>query len=99
MHMDISMISFVLGGTDFDSPQIPFITIPAGMASASFNISISVDNVLEGNETFLIIIEQTSLQTVIISDNSTLVVIIDDDRKCFESLMQWFTLYVYSHHD
>ena len=89
--LDILMTSFVLGGTDFDPPQLYFITIPAGMANASFFISVSVDNVFEGNETFLITIVHTSLQTVTTSDNSTLVVIIDDDRKYFESLIHWFT--------
>jgi len=57
------------------------ITIPAGMINASFNISISPDNILEGNELFSLTIDQTSLLTVVISDNSTLVMIIDDDRK------------------
>ena len=61
------------------------------MNNASFNISVSFDNVLEGNETFLITIEQTSIQTVIISENSTLIVIIDDDRKYFESPVHCFT--------
>ena len=89
--LDNLMTSFVLGGTDFDPPQLYFITILAGMANASFFISVSVDNVFEGNETFLITIEQTSLQTVTTSDNSTLVIIIDDDRKYFESLIHWFT--------
>ena len=51
------------------------------MTNATFNISSFVDNILEGNEAFLLTIDQTSLQTVIISDNSTLVMIIDDDRK------------------
>ena len=35
---------------------------------------------------FLITIEKTSPETVIISDNSTLVVIIDDDCKYFETI-------------
>ena len=56
------------------------------MTNATFNVSISVDNILEGNEAFSLTIDQTSLQTVIISDNSTLVMIIDDDRKYFKSL-------------
>ena len=74
---------YCLDVTDFNSTGDLSITIPAGMANTSFNISVSADNVLEGNEIFLITIEQTSLQTVIISDNSTVVVIIDDDRKYF----------------
>ena len=56
------------------------------MTNATFNISLFVDNILEGTETFLLTIDQTSLQTVIISDNSTLVMIIDDDRKYSLSL-------------
>lgn len=56
------------------------------MTNATFNISLFVDNILEGNEAFLLTIDQTSLQTVIISDNSTIVMIIDDDRKYSLSL-------------
>ena len=69
------------------------------MNNTSFNISVSVDNVLEGNETFLITIEQTSIQTVIISENSTLVVIIDDDRKYFESPIHFYSNCMYSYYD
>ena len=74
-----------LGGVDYNPEQYS-ITIPAGMTNATFNISLFVDNILEGNEAFLLTIDQTSLQTVIISDNSTLVMIIDDDRKYSLSL-------------
>ena len=72
--------NFILGGVDYDS-GVYNIMIPAGVTNVSFNISISPDKVLEGNEVFSLIIIQTSLQTVIITNNSTLVTIIDDDRK------------------
>lgn len=79
------------GGVDYDPGQY-FITIPAGMANASFNISISPDNLLEGNEAFLLIIDKTSVTTVLILDNSSLVVIIDDDRKNPKLLHHWFII-------
>ena len=53
------------------------------MTNVTFNISINPDNILEGNEMFLLTIGQISLQTVLISDDSALVVIIDDDGKYF----------------
>ena len=56
------------------------------MTNSTLNVSLFVDNILEGNEAFLLTIDQTSLQTVIISDNSTIVMIIDDDRKYSLSL-------------
>ena len=73
-----------LGGVDYTSG--PFnITISAGMANATLNISILDDNVLEGNEVFLVTIDQISLSSVVISNGSTLAVIIDDDRKCLNN--------------
>jgi len=70
---------------DYNSGQYN-ITIPAGMTNASFNISISPDNILEGNELFSLIIDQTSLPTVVVSDNFTLVMIKDDDCKSYKRL-------------
>ena len=69
-----------LGGVDYASG--PFnITIPAGKTNATLNISIFNDNVLEGDEVFLLTIDQTSLPSVVTSNNSTSVIIIDDDCK------------------
>ena len=53
------------------------------MTNISFNISINPDNILEGDEVFLLAIDQISLQTVIISDDSAIVVITDDDCEYF----------------
>ena len=60
--------------------------IPAGSTNVSFNITISLDNIFEGDEAFLITIDQASLQTVIISNVSAMVIITDDDCKHFELL-------------
>ena len=79
-----TVILFIISLDNVDYNSGPYnITIPAGMTNASFNISISVDNVLEGNEVFSLTIDQISPVNVIVSDNSTLVMIIDDDRKIF----------------
>ena len=68
---------------DYNSGQYN-ITIPVGMTNASFIISISVDNVLEGNELFSLTIDQISpVNNVIASNNSALVTIIDDDCKLY----------------
>ena len=73
--------SLHVGGVDY-SPAGPYsVTIPAGMTNVSFSISINPDNILEGDEVFLLTIDQISIPTVIVSDDSALVVIIDDDSK------------------
>ena len=58
------------------------------MTNVSFNILLFPDNVLEGNEVFSLIINQTSFQTVVIPNNSTLFIIIDDDCKYFKALVE-----------
>ena len=60
--------------------------IPAGSTNSSFNITISPDNIFEGDEAFLLTIDQASLQTVMISNISAMVIITDDDCKHFELL-------------
>ena len=74
-------------GVDY-SPGPYFATIPAGMTNVSFSISINPDNILEGDEVFLLTIEQISIPTVNVSDDSALVVIIDDDSKSFWTVRQ-----------
>ena len=72
-------------GVDY-IPGPYFATIPAGMINVSFSISIDPDSILEGDEVFLLTIEQISIPTVNLSDDSALVVIIDDDSKFFRLL-------------
>jgi len=60
--------------------------IPAELTDVSFSITISPDNIFEGDEAFLLTIDQVSLQTVIISNISAMVVITDDDCKHSELL-------------
>ena len=72
-------------GDDYD-PGPYFIVIPAGSTDVSFIITISPDNIFEGDEAFLLTIDQVSLQTVMISNISAMIVITDDDCKHFELL-------------
>ena len=84
--MHCSLISSpYAGGVDYD-PGLYFIMIPAGLTNVSFNITISPDDIFEGDEVFLLTIDQVSLQTVIISNISAMVVITDDDCKHYELL-------------
>ena len=54
--------------------------IPAKMTSASFNISITNDAILEQNETFALTIDPSSNFTIVDPDEAT-VIIVDDDSK------------------
>ena len=55
------------------------------MTSASLNVSLINDNVLENNENFFLSINQGSLPTYISAGiiNQVIVNIVDDDCKCF----------------
>ena len=69
-------------GDDFESG--PFnITIPAGESQVSFNISIIDDDVFEGNESFSVTIDPSSLPSRIILFSTCLlnVTIVDDDGE------------------
>ena len=73
--------------------------IPARSTNVSFSITISSDNIFEGDEAFLITIDQVSLQTVIISNISAVVIITDDDCKHFELLTAiMYLISIYSNH-
>ena len=65
------------------------IKIPTGSANVTLNISIIDDLVLEGNEEFYLIIDQSSsFSGVIIGNpNKVVVKIIDDDCKCITCIM------------
>jgi len=84
MHCSLILL-FYTGGVDYD-PGFYFIMIPAGLTDVSFNITISPDNIFEGDEAFLLTIDQVSLQTVMISNISAMIVIIDDDCEHSELL-------------
>ena len=71
------------------------MTIPAGMTSATFDVPINDDNIYEGNENFMLTIDDTSLPTGVTRGNpgSATVTIVDDDRKQFyESIFISLTL-------
>ena len=58
------------------------VTFPAGQTTATFNISITGDNVLEGDENFTLTINETSLPTNVTRGiGEATVNIVDDDRK------------------
>ena len=84
MHCSLILI-FYSGGVDYD-PGFNFIMIPAGLTDVSFNITISPDDIFEGDEAFLLTIDQVSPQILIISNISAIVVITDDDCKHSELL-------------
>ena len=72
------------GETDYISG--PFnVTIPAGQTNASFDVTITDDNIYEENEEFILTIDQSStLNGVLIGSPDTVMIVIadNDDRKC-----------------
>ena len=76
----IFMYYFMYVGDDYESG--PFnITIPAGESLVPFNISIIDDDVFEGNESFCITVDRSSLPSRIIVSAVCLSIatIVDDD--------------------
>ena len=73
------------GGVDYNSGPYG-VTFPAGVTSLSLNVKINKDSILEGNETFILTIANSSLsiQDAIINtgayDKAT-VIIIDTTSK------------------
>ena len=69
------------GGVDYTSGPYA-VTIPAGMTSVTFNVSITDDNILEVNENFVLTIDPSSLPTCVTHGNlgHATVTILDDDR-------------------
>ena len=59
------------------------VTMPAGMTTATFNIPITDDNILEGDENFMLTINETSLPTGVTrgTPGEVTVTIVDDDCK------------------
>ena len=59
------------------------VTIPAGQTTATFNVPITDDMIFEGNENFMLTINQTLLCSVTRGTPSKATVnIFDNDRKC-----------------
>ena len=55
-------MEYVGGGADYNSGPY-FVQFNAGVTKVSFNVSITNDNILEGNETFNLLINASSLPT------------------------------------
>ena len=68
---------------DYNSGPYP-VTIPAGETSVTFDVPITDDNILEGNENFMLTIDQSSLPTGVIRGDpseSTVTIVEDNDGK------------------
>ena len=59
------------------------VTFPAGQTTATFDVPINDDNILEGNENFILIINSSSLPSDVTvgSPGQATVNIVDDDCK------------------
>ena len=59
------------------------VTFPAGQTTATFDVPINDDNVLEGSENFMLTISPSSLPSnVFVGDaDQAAVTIVDNDRK------------------
>ena len=59
------------------------VTFPAGVTSASFDIPINNDDILEGSENFTLTINPSSVPTGVTVGNpgQATVTIVDNDRK------------------
>ena len=59
------------------------VTFLAGSTTATFNVPINDDNIYEGNENFILTIDETSLPTGVTrgTPDEATVTIVDDDRK------------------
>ena len=67
---------------DYDSGPYT-ITINAGQTTATFDVAINDDNILEGNENFMLTINSSSLPTGVTRGDlgQAAVTIMDNDRK------------------
>ena len=77
-------VELIISGGGVDYVSGPYTVIfPAGNTSSSFDISITVDNLVELNETIDLTIQSTSLPTgASVSDPSqATVIIMNSDRK------------------
>lgn len=78
----ILMVSLLITGGGVDYVSGPYmVTFFAGVTSTSFNITINDDTISEGNESFTLTIDPTSLPdgVTLFNPSSTIVTIVDDD--------------------
>ena len=79
---EVSARSNLIGGGDY-TPGTYIVMIPAGHTSASFDISITDDNVVENDEVFSLAIMPESLPYLVSRGNPSvaMVTIVSDDGK------------------
>ena len=72
-----------LAGNDDYTPGPYTVTFPAGVTSATFDVPIISDNILEGYENFALVIDDSSLPSHVIqgSPGTVTVNMVDDDSK------------------
>ena len=79
---------FTGGGVDYNSGPYT-VTFPAGVTTASFNISITDDNISEDNEDIQIAINVSSLPSRVGVSNpgqSTVIIVNNHSKSYFEHL-------------
>ena len=78
----------ILGGVDYDTG--PYIVVfPAGITSATFNVTIINDNILERDEEFHLNITSppTASKVILGQNNQVRIDIINDDSKYIAILL------------
>lgn len=83
-------------GEDYDSG--PFsITIPAGDTSASFNVSIMIDNIFESDESFNLMINSSSFpgRVSLQPDCVPRITIVNDESKLLSFDLKYHHFYLY----
>ena len=72
----------MIGGMDYDSGPYS-VMIPAGLTTASLNIAITDDDILEIDENFILTINSSSLPDSVINGNphQVTLTVVDNDRK------------------
>ena len=81
IHYKIYIV-LIIGDVDYDS-ELYNVTFAKGDTSVTFCINITDDNALEADETFSVVIDDTSLPTRVISiyPNAANVTIVDNECK------------------
>jgi len=73
---------------DYNSGPYP-VTFPAGVTSVTFDVPITDDSILEGNENFMLTVDQSSLSTGVSrgDPSEATVTIVDNDGKEFINIV------------
>ena len=82
------------GGVDYTSGPYT-VTFPARQTTATFEVPITDDNTFEGNETFMLTIDSSSLPTGLTSaDPDEATVTIFEEGKQFCALLLYYSIIV-----